>query len=90
MDERFHPLSFPQHTFWLLEQFTPEAPAYNLPRAFNIGGSLNVQLTASGSTASPRRLTDELYRSERRDFQRVDNNIDIDVTSLFSSNQRHQ
>ena len=37
------PLSFTQHRLWLLSQFLPDSPLYNLPKAICLNGRLNVE-----------------------------------------------
>jgi hypothetical protein len=41
-DGREPPLSFAQQRLWFLQQLEPDSPAYNLPRAFRVGGRLNI------------------------------------------------
>ena len=43
MNDRLFPLSFSQRMFWLLDQLEPDVPAYNLPRALNVAGPLNIE-----------------------------------------------
>ena len=42
MDEQPFPLSFAQRMFWFLDHFQPETPAYNLTRALQITGELDI------------------------------------------------
>jgi len=37
------PLSYSQRMFWFLDQLEPDVPAYNLPRALQIIGALDVE-----------------------------------------------
>jgi len=39
---RFHPLSFAQQRFWLLDQLQPGSPVYNMPVALHLQGELSV------------------------------------------------
>jgi hypothetical protein len=36
------PLSFAQERFWFLQQFDPDNPAYNIPIALRLAGSLDL------------------------------------------------
>lgn len=82
MNDGLYPLSFPQRMFWLLEQTAPEEAVYNLPRAFKIGGPLDVQLVRVVFQALLRRhdiLRTSFTAQDGELFQRVHDDIDIEV-----------
>jgi amino acid adenylation domain-containing protein len=82
MKDGLYPLSFPQRMFWLLDQFAPETPAYNLLQAFKIRGPLDVQLMRGVFRALLHRhdmLRTSFIAQDGELFQRVHSDVDIDV-----------
>jgi len=50
-----HPLSFAQERLWFFDQYHPDSPAYNLPLALHLAGSLDVTALARSLDALMRR-----------------------------------
>ena len=83
MKEGLFPLSSAQRMFWFLDQFEPNTPAYNLPRALNIKGELNVEGLREAFRVLLRRhdaLRTRFVDLEGELFQEVVPDIDIDLT----------
>ena len=61
------PLSFAQQRLWFLQQMNPQSPAYNMPVASRLSGTLNVR-------AMEQALNEIVQRHEvlRTTFQMVD------------------
>ena len=82
MNDGLYPLSFPQRMFWLLEQFMPGTPAYNIPRAFKVTGLLDVQAVHGVFRALLRRHDISRTSFIARDgalFQCVHDDINLNV-----------
>lgn len=67
MSQTAFPASFAQQRLWFLDQLEPETAAYNLPRAFRINGSLDVDALTRAIRAVVRR-----HESLRTVFDAVD------------------
>jgi amino acid adenylation domain-containing protein len=82
MKEEWFPLSFAQRMFWFLDQFAPDTPAYNLPRALKIKGELDTLALREAFRTLLRRH--EVLRTgfavlEGELFQFVLEDVDIDL-----------
>ena len=83
MNERLFPPSFAQRMFWFLDQFEPDTPAYNLPRALKIKGELHIPSLREAFRALLRRhnvLRTGFVALEGELFQGVVEDVDIDLT----------
>ena len=84
MNEGWFPLSFMQRIFWFLDQFEPNTPAYNLPRALKITGELDISALREAFRALLRRhdvLRTGFFSSlEGEPFQCVLDDVDISLT----------
>jgi amino acid adenylation domain-containing protein len=84
MNEGWFPLSFMQRIFWFLDQFEPNTPAHNLPRALKITGELDISALREAFRTLLRRhdvLRTGFFSSlEGKLFQCVLDDVDIDLT----------
>lgn len=81
------PLSFSQRQMWIIDQLTPGNPAYNLPKAYRIGGAIDIAaLEASFNTVIARhavlRTTFAAVDGEPRQQVHPALSIAIDVITL--------
>src|SRR6516164_3810442 len=96
MNDRLFPLSFPQRMFWFLDKLEPDTPAYNLSRAFEIKGHLDIDALQEAFRVLLRRhdiLRTCFFESDGELCQCVRDDVAIDLvrhdlSSLPASNQK--
>jgi Condensation domain len=76
------PVSFAQRMLWLFEQAGPDKPAYNLPRALLIRGTLDIDALRDSFRTLVRRhdaLRLSFFEQDGEIFQAADENVTIDL-----------
>ncbi len=84
MNDCLFPLSFSQRMFWFLDKLEPDAPVYNLPRAFRLEGQLDTDALQEAFRVVLRRhdvLRTCFVESDGELYQRVRNDVSFDLVS---------
>ena len=89
------PISKIQHQFWLINQFYPQSPAYNIPSVFKITGSLNIPVLEKSinEIINRHQILRTTFRSENGETMQVVHNhlyLNIEVSDFRNTSTPDQ